>query len=66
MHDGLGYLDTSLVNIAMVGNLYWKLKTEPDLWWPQVLHEKYLPQTPRSVDDRSGSQSAQRWAGVIS
>lgn len=42
MHDGLGYLDTSLVNIAMVGNQYWKLKTEPDLWWPQVLHAKYL------------------------
>lgn len=42
MHDGLGYLDTSLVNIAMGEKLYWKLKTKPDLWWPQVLHAKYL------------------------
>lgn len=42
MHDGLGFLDTSLVNIAMGRKLYWKLKTEPDLWWPQVLQAKYL------------------------
>ncbi len=63
---GLGILDLSLMNEALLCKWWWKLLTSPELQWNKLIHGLYYARRSTLGEGRSFRPDSQWWRDVLS